>query len=138
MANHMQKKNDLKRSIHTNKAPEPSGVYSQGIVAGNYIFISGQLPINPQTKKPLDKDIKKQTRQVFKNIEKILATEDLGLINIVKISAFLLNLNDFKEMNEIFQEFFPENPPARTTTTVKEFPGDVLIEIDAIAIRNMK
>lgn len=133
----MQKKNNLKRFIYTNKAPEPAGVYSQGIVAGGFVFVSGQLPIDPQTNKMVEKDIKKQTRQVFKNIEKILETEDLGLSNIVKISAFLLNINDFKGMNEVFQEFFPENPPARTTTTVKEFPGDVLIEIDTIAIRNI-
>lgn len=131
----MQKKNDLKKTIYTNKAPEPSGVYSQGIVAGGFVFVSGQLPIDPQTKKLIEKDIKKQTRQVFNNIEKILESEDSGLKNIVKISAFLLNLNDFKEMNEVFQEFFPDNPPARTTITVKEFPGDVLIEIDAIALK---
>jgi 2-iminobutanoate/2-iminopropanoate deaminase len=135
MDNHMQIKNDLKRSIHTSKAPEPSGVYSQGIIAGGFVFVSGQLPIDPKAKKLIEKDIKKQTGQVFENIEKILGTEDLSLKNIVKISAFLLNLNDFKEMNEVFQEFFPENPPARTTTTVKEFPGDVLIEIDAIALK---
>jgi 2-iminobutanoate/2-iminopropanoate deaminase len=131
----MQKKNNLKRFIYTNKAPKPAGVYSQGIVAGGFVFVSGQLPIDPQTNKMVEKDIKKQTRQVFKNIEKILETEDLGLSNIVKISAFLLNINDFKGMNEVFHEFFPENPPARTTTTVKEFPGDVLIEIDAIALK---
>ena len=81
-------------------------------------------------------DIKEQTRQVFKNIEQILAAEGAGLNNIVKISAFLLDFKDFKGMNEIFLEVFPENPPARTTVTVKTFPTDVLIEIDAIAIKN--
>jgi len=132
----MPKKNNIKRAVYTNKAPEPSGVYSQGIVAGDFVFVSGQLPIVPQTNKFIEKDIKKQTRQIFKNIEKILAAEGLGLEDIVKISAFLLSLNDFKGMNEVFKEIFPESPPARTTTTVKEFPGDVLIEIDAIALKN--
>jgi len=126
----------MKKTIYSSKAPKPLGVYSQGVAAGGFVFVSGQIPIDPQTNKLIAKDIKKQTRQIFKNIEQILATEGLGLQDIVKISAFLLNIDDFKDMNDVFQDFFPDNPPARTTTTVKTFPQDVRIEIDAIALKN--
>ncbi len=126
----------MKKVIFTENAPKPMGTYSQGTTAAGFIFVSGQLPVDPQKDGVVNGGIKEQTRQVFKNIEQILAAEGAGLNNIVKISAFLLDFKDFKGMNEIFLEVFPENPPARTTVTVKTFPTDVLIEIDAIAIKN--
>jgi len=126
----------MKKIIYSDKAPKPLGAYSQGVVAGGFIFVSGQLAIDPKTGKLVEKEIKKQTRQVFKNIEQILEAGNSGLQDIVKVSVFLLNLDDFKEMNEVFQEIFPDNLPARTTTTVKTFPPGVLIEIDAIALKN--
>ena len=125
----------MKKIIDSNEAPKPLGVYSQGTVGGGLVFVSGQLPVDPKTSKFIEQDIKQQTRQVFKNIEKILAAEGAGFQDILKISAFLLNLDDFKGMNEVFQEFFPAEPPARTTSTVKTFPPGVLIEIDAIALK---
>ena len=125
----------MKKVIFSNEAPEPLGVYSQGVVGGGFIFISGQLPINPLTNKFVEPDIKKQTRQVLKNIEKILTVEGASLKDILKISAFLRSLDNFKEMNEVFKEFFSIEPPARTTSTVKEFPSGVLIEVDAIALK---
>lgn len=125
----------MKKIIYSDEAPKPLGVYSQGVVGGGLIFISGQLPINPKTNKFIEQDIKKQTRQVFKNIEKILAIEGAGFKNILKISSFLQTLDNFKGMNEVFQEFFSAEPPARTTITVKEFPPGVLIEIDVIALK---
>ena len=125
----------MKKVIYSAKAPKPLGVYSQGVVGGGLIFISGQLPINPKTSEFVEQDIKKQTRQVFKNIEKILAIEGAGLKDILKISAFLRSLDNFREMNEVFQEFFSLEPPARTTIIVKKFPPGVLIEIDAIALK---
>ena len=126
----------MKKIIYSDKAPKPSGVYSQGVVAGGFIFVSGQLPIDPETNNFIEQDIKKQTRQVFKNIEQILATEGSKLKDIVKISALLLNMEDFTGMNEVFREFFSSDLPARTTSTVKTFPPGVLIEIDAIALKN--
>lgn len=123
----------MRKIINTDKAPKPLGVYSQGVAAGSFIFVSGQLAIDPDTGNLIEEDIKKQTRQVFRNIEQILTAQGTGFQDIVKISAFLLNMEDFQEMNEVFKEIFPENPPARTTTTVKTFPPGVLIEIDAIA-----
>jgi len=125
----------MKKIVYSGEAPKPLGVYSQGTVGGGLIFVSGQVPVDPKTGKFIEQDIKKQTRQVFKNIEKILTAEGAGLKDILKISAFLLNINDFKEMNEVFQEFFPVEPPARTTSIVKAFPPGVLIEIDAIALK---
>ncbi len=125
----------MKRIIFNEKAPKPRGVYSQGTVGAGLIFVSGQLAIEPLKNEVVKGDIKEQTRQVFKNIAEILRAEGADLGDIVKISAFLLDINDFKGMNEVFQEIFPDNPPARTTVTVKTFPPDVLIEIDAIAIK---
>lgn len=125
----------MKKIIYSAKAPKPLGVYSQGTVGGGLIFVSGQLPMDPETNQFIESDIKEQTRQVFKNIENILAAENATLKDILKISAFLLNLADFKGMNEVFQEFFPTEPPARTTSTVKAFPPGVLVEIDVIALK---
>ncbi len=125
----------MKKVIFSDEAPEPLGIYSQGVVGGGFIFISGQLPINPKANKFVEQDIKKQTRQIFKNMEGILAIEGAGLKDILKIGVFLLTLDNFKEMNEVFKEFFLIEPPARTTSTVKEFPPGVLIEIDAIALK---
>lgn len=125
----------MKKVIYSNEAPKPLGVYSQGVVGGGFIFISGQLPIDPLTNKFVEPDIKKQTRQVLKNIEKILAVKEASLKDILKISTFLRSLDNFKEMNDVFKEFFSIEPPARTTSTVKEFPPGVLIEIDAIALK---
>ncbi len=114
----------MKKVIYSNEAPKPLGVYSQGAVGGGLIFISGQLPINPKTNKFIEQNIKKQTRQMFKNIEKILAIEGVGFKDILKISLFLRTLDNFKGMNEVFQEFFSVEPPARTTITMKEFPQE--------------
>jgi len=125
----------VKKIVYSEEVPKPLGVYSQATVGGGFIFVSGQLPVDPKTSKFIEQNIKKQTRQVFKNIEKILAAENAGLKDILKISAFLLNLEDFKGMNEVFQEFFPLEPPARTTSTVKAFPPGVLVEIDVIALK---
>lgn len=125
----------MKKIIYNEKAPKPMGIYSQGIAAAGFIFVSGQLPVDPKENKIIPGDIRVQVRQVFKNIEQILTSEGADLKDIVKIGAFLLNSEDMKGMNEVFQEIFPENPPARTTVTVKTFPPEVLVEIDAIALK---
>jgi len=126
----------MKEMIYSEKAPKPAGAYSQGVFTDRLIFVSGQLPIDPATSKFVEKDITKQTRQIFKNIEQVLAAKGAKMEDIVKLGVFLLNLNDFKEMNEVFQEFFTQYLPARTTVSVKEFPQNVLIEIDAIALKS--
>jgi len=131
----LERRGLMKKVIYSEEAPKPLGVYSQGVVGGGLIFISGQLPINPKINEFVEQDIKKQTRQVFKNIEKILAIEGAEFKDILKIDAFLQTEDNFKEMNEVFQEFFSIEPPARTTSIVKELPSGVLIEIDAIALK---
>jgi len=126
----------MRKVIYKDEAPKPLGGYSQGVVGGGLIFVSGQLPIDPKTNKFIEQDIKKQTKQIFKNIERILATEGARLKDILKISVFLLTLNDFKGMDEVFQDLFSVKPPARTTSTVKEFLPGVLVEIDVIALKS--
>jgi len=122
-----------KQLIRTAKAPQPIGPYSQGVKAGNLVFISAQGPIDPNTRKVVGTDIESQTRQVLENIRNILEATNLRLSNIVRTTVLLRNIADFKKMNEVYGKYFSENPPARTTVQ-GELPGpDMLILIDAIA-----
>ena len=124
-----------KEIIHTPNAPQPLGPYSQGIRAGNFLFISGQGPIDPKTGQMSGADIEKQTRQTLTNIRGIVEASGLSMGEVVKVSIFLKTMNDFKKMNEIYKTFFPETPPARTTVEAKLPSPDMLVEIDAIAYR---
>ncbi|MEM2179622.1 MAG: RidA family protein [Nitrososphaeria archaeon] len=118
--------------IRTKNAPTPIGPYSQAIKAGNFLFISGQGPIDPKTGKKIVGDIKEQTRQVLENIKSILEAVGLTLENVVKVNVYLKNINDFPKMNEVYKEYFKTNPPARTTVQAIP-PADIDVEIDAIA-----
>ncbi|MEM2153418.1 MAG: RidA family protein [Nitrososphaeria archaeon] len=118
--------------IRTKNAPTPIGPYSQAIKAGNFLFISGQGPIDPKTGKKIVGDIKEQTRQVLENIKSILEAAGLTLENVVKVNVYLKNINDFPKMNEVYKEYFKTNPPARTTVQAIP-PADIDVEIDAIA-----
>ncbi|MEM1986242.1 MAG: RidA family protein [Nitrososphaeria archaeon] len=118
--------------IRTENAPTPIGPYSQAIKAGNFLFISGQGPIDPKTGKKIVGDIKEQTRQVLENIKSILEAAGLTLENVVKVNVYLKNINDFPKMNEVYKEYFKTNPPARTTVQAIP-PADIDVEIDAIA-----
>ena len=124
-----------KEIIHTPNAPQPLGPYSQGIRAGNFLFISGQGPIDPNTGHMSGADIEKQTRQALTNVRCIIEASGLSLAEVVKVSIFLKTMDDFKKMNEIYKTFFPERPPARTTVEAKLPSPDMLVEIDAIAYR---
>lgn len=124
-----------KQIIRTPNAPQPLGPYSQGIKAGNFLFISGQGPIDPKTGQMIRVDIEKQTRQTLTNITGIVEASGLSMGDVVKVSIFLRNMEDFKKMNEIYKTFFSENPPARTTVEANLPLPDMLIEIDAIAYR---
>lgn len=124
----------IKEIIFTNKAPKAIGPYSQAIKVGNFIFISGQIPIDPNTGEVIDGDIKEQTRRVLENIKGILESVSCSLNNIVKTTVFLKNLDDFSSMNEVYATYFSENPPARSTIEVSKLPRGVSIEIEAIAI----
>lgn len=125
-----------KEILFSNNAPQAIGPYSQAVIAGNYIFISGQLPINPQNNELIKNDIKKATEQILINIENILKEKNLSLENIVKTTIFLKDLNLFPEVNETYSKFFKKSFPARSTIEVSKLPKDADIEIEAIAIIN--
>ena len=121
--------------IYTQKAPQPIGPYSQAIKsAGKLIFISGQIPIDPETGKLIEGGIKEQTERVIENIKSILESQSLSLKNIVKCEVFLKDISLFKEFNEVYSQYFKEIKPARTTVAVAGLPADALIEISAIAV----
>ncbi|TFG46391.1 MAG: RidA family protein, partial [Dehalococcoidia bacterium] len=109
------------------------GPYSQAIKAGGFLFLSGQLPINPVTG-VMAKGIVEQTRQAIKNVEALLLSAGLTLGHVVKNSVFLSDLGNFSAMNEVYREFFPEAPPARSCFQVAGIPLGALVEIEAVAV----
>jgi len=121
--------------ISTEQAPAAIGPYSQGVVAGGqFIFTAGQIPINPKTGELVQGDIQTQTRQVLENIKAVLKASNAGLEDAVKTTVFLSDMNDFAAMNEIYAEYFPQNPPARSAVQVARLPKDVKIEIECVAV----
>lgn len=124
------------KKIQTDRAPQAIGPYSQGIEVGNFIFLSGQIPVNPETNEVVEKDVVVQTNQVMKNIAAILESEGLSLNNIVKTTIFLADMNQFSIVNEEYAKHLGDHRPARSTVEVSRLPKDVLIEIEVIAARN--
>ena len=122
-----------KEFIRTPKAPQPLGPYSQGIRAGNFLFVAGQGPIDPKTGKIAGADIETQTNRTLQNIQAILEASGFSLRDVVKVSIFLKNASDFQKMNEAYETYFPENPPTRTTVEAGFVAPGMLVEIDAIA-----
>jgi 2-iminobutanoate/2-iminopropanoate deaminase len=118
--------------VFTEKAPKPVGSYSQAIYSGDFVFVSGQIALDPKTSKLVEGGIEAQTVQVLKNIKNILESIDLNLSDVVKTSVFLSDIKDFKEFNRIYSRYFQNKPPARTTVQADLMVG-VLVEIDAIA-----
>jgi len=124
-----------KLTVLTKHAPAPIGPYSQGIIAGgSLIFTAGQVPIDPQSGQVLQGDIKVQTRRVMQNLNAILEEAGSSFAKVVKTTVFLKDMNEFAGMNEVYGEFFPQNPPARSTVEVARLPKDVKVEIEAIAL----
>ncbi len=122
-----------KQFVRTPNAPQPLGPYSQGIKAGNFLFVAGQGPIDPKTGQMSSEEIETQTRQTLENIKAIVEASGLSMRDLVKVSIFLKNVDDFRKVNEVYKTFFLENPPARTTVEAKLPAPGMLIEIDAIA-----
>ncbi|WP_322820044.1 RidA family protein [Chloroflexus sp.] len=120
--------------ISTDAAPAAIGPYSQAVRAGNLIFVSGQLPINPATNELITDDIGAMTRQIFANIAAILQAAGSSLDRIVKTTVFLADLSDFAAMNAAYAEHFGEASPARSTVQVARLPRDARIEIEVIAL----
>lgn len=123
-----------KEIISTDMAPKAIGPYSQAVKVGNFLFISGQIPIDPKTGELIEGNIKEQTKRVLENLKGIMESLGGSLENIIKTTVFLKNIEDFHDMNEIYAEYFKENPPARSTIEVSRLPRNVSIEIEAIGI----
>jgi len=124
-----------KKVVYTDKAPKPIGPYSQAIKVGNFMFISGQIPINPETGQVISGDIKIQTKQVLENIKAILEAEGYSMENIIYVTVYLANIEDFPEFNLEYSKYFQKDPPARVTVGVAQLPKNVKIEISAVAYK---
>ena len=120
--------------ITTKKAPEAIGPYSQAVKVNNMLYLSGQIPINPESGQVVENDIVLQTRQVLQNIEAILNEENLSIDQVVKTTIFIKDMNQFPIINEEYSNFFKDHKPARSTVEVSRLPKDVLIEIESIAV----
>ncbi len=123
-----------KTVIQTEKAPKAIGPYSQAIRAGNFLFLSGQIPLDTKTGELVKGDIGRQTQQVLENLKGVLESQKLGLEDVVKVTIFLKNIGDFNRVNEVYSTYFPSSPPARSTVEVAKLPRDADIEIEAIAL----
>ena len=118
--------------IHTTEAPKAIGTYSQGIKSDNFVFTSGQIPINPQSGELIKGDFKSEVKQVLINLNGVLKGGGSSLQQAIKLTVFLTDLSHFAQVNEIFNEFFPDNPPARSAVQVSALPMNARIEIDAV------
>ena len=121
------------KAISTKKAPGAIGPYSQAIQAGDFVYTSGQLGLDPQTGAFPEGGIKEQARQSLNNVKAILEEVGLSMANVVKTTVFLANMEDFAEMNSVYAEFFTEPYPARSAVAVKTLPKNALVEIEVVA-----
>ncbi|MGT2865756.1 RidA family protein [Streptococcus fryi] len=121
------------KAIHTDKAPKAIGPYVQANVIGNLLFTSGQIPLSPETGEVVGQTIEEQTEQVLKNLEAILTEAGTDFNHVVKATCFLKNMSDFVAFNQVYQNAFQTNFPARSAVEVARLPKDVLIEIEVIA-----
>ena len=124
----------MREIIATENAPRAIGPYSQAVRAGNLVFASGQIPIDPATGEFIPGGIAEQTEQVLKNLTALFAAAGVGLDQVVKTTVFLADMNDFTAMNEVYGRFFSEAPPARATVQAARLPRDAKVEIEAIAM----
>ncbi|MCK9419497.1 MAG: RidA family protein [Nitrospirae bacterium] len=122
-----------KKIIKTDDAPQAIGPYSQAVEAGGFVFVSGQIPIDPKSGNVVQVDIKAQTRQVMENAKAILSAAGCGMSKVVKATIYLKNMSDFASVNEIYGGYFPAEPPARATIEVSRLPKEVAIEMDFTA-----
>jgi len=126
----------MKSIVYTEKAPEPIGPYSQAVQAGNMLFISGQIPIDPATNQLISGSISDEARQVMKNLEALLLSAGLSFGNVVKTTIFLSDMNHFAEVNEVYGSYFNADFPARETVAVLGLPKSVNVEISMIAVKS--
>jgi len=122
-----------KKQITSSQSPRPIGPYSQGIAASGLLFVSGQIPLDPDTGRLVEGDIEVQTEQVLKNLVAVLQAAQLNAENVVKTTIYLADLADFPKVNAVYGRYFTSEPPARATVGVTALPAGARIEIDAIA-----
>lgn len=125
----------MKNIIRTDRAPAAIGPYSQGVVQGNLMFVSGQLPINPETGMIECQDIKGQAKQSLENVKSILEKAGFLLGDVVKTTCFITDMADFSVLNKVYADYFIENCPARSCVAVKELPKQALFELEVIAYK---
>ncbi len=128
----------MKKVVHTDNAPKAIGPYSQAIKANGFLFISGQIPVNPQTGEIVAGGIEAQTAQSLENLKAILAETGATLNDVVKTGVFLADMSDFVAMNTVYAKYFISEAPARACVQVAKLPKDALVEIELIAICNDK
>ncbi|HEX8722990.1 MAG TPA: RidA family protein [Pyrinomonadaceae bacterium] len=123
-----------RRIVKTEGAPGAIGPYSQAVVAGGFVFTSGQIPIDPATGQFVEGGVREQTAQVLSNLSEVLEAAGSSLGRVVKTTVFLADMNDFAAMNEVYGTFFAEEPPARSTVQAARLPRDARVEIDVVAL----
>jgi 2-iminobutanoate/2-iminopropanoate deaminase len=123
----------LRKHVISSGAPRPIGPYSQGVAAGGFLFLSGQIPLDPRTNELVQGGIEEQTEQVLKNLLAVLKEAKMGAENVVKTTVFLADLGDFAKMNDVYARFLGKEPPARSTIQAAALPRGVKVEIDVIA-----
>jgi 2-iminobutanoate/2-iminopropanoate deaminase len=125
----------MKRIIQSNNAPRPIGPYSQATMLNNMLFVSGQIPIVPETGDLLEGNIQEQTKQVLENISAILKAAGMNFSDVMKCTLFIRDMTQFGQINEVYNQYFEKSPPARETVEVSRLPKDADIEISVIAMR---
>lgn len=124
----------MKTIVQTEKAPAAIGPYSQAVKAGGFVFLSGQVALDPASGQVVAGDVRAQTERVLQNLQAVLAAAGSSLAAVVKTTVFLADMNDFAAMNEVYGRFFSSDPPARATVQAARLPKDVQVEIDLIAL----
>ncbi|MEZ7929433.1 MAG: Rid family detoxifying hydrolase [Flavobacteriales bacterium] len=125
----------MKKVINTKNAPKAIGPYSQAILSGNTLYCSGQIAINPDTGNLVTENITAETNQVMKNILAVLNAADMNFENVVKCSIFMIDMNDYSAVNQVYAKCFSQNPPAREAVQVSVLPKNVNVEISIIAVK---
>ncbi len=123
----------MKKIIKTSEAPQAVGPYSQAVEAGGFVFVSGQIPLDPKTGNVVQGDIREQTQRIMENAKSVLAAAGCGMNNVVKTMIYLKNMADFAAVNEVYGGYFPSDPPSRATVGVSRLPKEVSVEMDFIA-----
>jgi 2-iminobutanoate/2-iminopropanoate deaminase len=125
----------MKETVSTDRGPKAIGPYSQAVKANGFVFVSGQVALDPKTQQIIEGGITQQTERVMENLKGIVEASGSTMVKVVKTTVFLSDMNDFTAMNEIYGRYFPSHPPARATVQVSRLPKDVKVEIEVVALQ---